>query len=400
MNSDLQLLQPYPFEKLAKLFSSVEPKIAERISFGIGEPQHPAPNFALEELQQRANLYNKYPSTKGPIWLREAIAHWASQRFALNQLCPDSQVLPVNGTREAIFSFVQAAYDKSKRAAKPLVLSPNPFYQIYEGATLLAGGEIKLLPCTAQTGMQPDYQAVPDQVWQQTQILFICSPNNPTGAVLSLEQLQQLLQLANKHDFIIASDECYSEIYQNEQQRPVGLLQAAASLGWHDYRHCIVFHSLSKRSNLPGLRSGFVAGDARIMQAFLQYRTYHGCAMPLPVAHASQLAWQDENHVQNNRELYRLKFEQVLQVLSPVYPCSKPDASFYLWLPTPIDDQAFAQQLLAEYNLAVLPGSYLGRDVEGFNPGSGYVRLALVATLDECLAGAERLAQFGRQLTC
>lgn len=397
MNSDLNLLQPYPFEKLAQLFASVEPPLCERISLSIGEPQHPSPDFVLAELVSKGALYNKYPTTKGPLTLRTSISQWACRRFGLTALCPEQQVLPVNGTREAIFSFVQACFDQSQRAHKPLVVSPNPFYQIYEGATLLAGGQLHLLPCDPETGLQPDYQQVPDHVWEQTQILFICSPNNPTGAVLSLAQLQALLLLADRHRFVIAADECYSEIYQNEHQPPIGLLEACARLGRDDYRQCLVFHSLSKRSNLPGLRSGFVAGDADIIRQFLQYRTYHGCAMPLPVAHASQLAWQDEQHVADNRERYRQKFAAVQQILSPVFSCPMPDASFYLWLPTPIDDQLFAQRLLQEQNLAVLPGSFLGREVNGHNPGQGFVRIALVASLDECVAGAHRLAQFGGQ---
>lgn len=399
MNSDLSLLHPYPFEKLAQLFAQVKAAELEPIKFSIGEPQHPAPDFVLSELSHQQALMNKYPTTKGPAFLRQTISDWACRRFQLDALDPEQQILPVNGTREAIFAFVQASFDRH-HPSKNLILSPNPFYQIYEGAALLSGAQPHYLPCLASTGLQPDLRAVPNKIWQDCQIVFVCSPNNPTGALLSLDDYQYLFALADQHDFIIAADECYSEIYADESKPPLGLLQACQQLGRHDYRQCVVFHSLSKRSNLPGLRSGFVAGDAQIMADFLRYRTYHGCAMPLPVAHASQLAWQDESHVQQNRDLYRLKFAKVSHILAPYIQCPLPQAGFYLWLPTPIDDQAFAQGLYQQQNVSVLPGSYLGRTVDGLNPGSHYVRMALVATLDECIEGAERLATYLESLSC
>ncbi|HNE26415.1 MAG TPA: succinyldiaminopimelate transaminase, partial [Pseudomonadales bacterium] len=308
----------------------------------------------------------------------------------------ETQVLPVNGTREALFSFAQAVIDNQN---KPLVISPNPFYQIYEGAALLAGAEPYFLPCTAENHFIPDFSSVSDSVWQRCQLLFVCSPGNPTGSVMSIAQLQKLIQLANAHNFIIASDECYSELYFDEQAPPSGLLQAASAMGLHDYNRCVVFHSLSKRSNLPGLRSGFVAGDANILEKFLLYRTYHGCAMPLQHQHASIAAWQDEAHVIENRRIYAEKFSAVLDILTPAITAKKiavekPDAGFYLWADVKGSDTQFAQQLFAEKNITVLPGSYLSREINGHNPGAGFVRMALVATLAECVEAAQRIRDF------
>jgi N-succinyldiaminopimelate aminotransferase len=300
-------------------------------------------------------------------------------------------VLPVAGTREALFAFAQAVVDRS---TKPLVLSPNPFYQIYEGAALLAGAEPWFLNTTAENGFLPDLDAVPAEVWQRCQLIYLCTPGNPTGAVADVAYLQQLIGLADEHDFVIASDECYSELYFDEATPPPGLLQAAAAMGRSDYQRCVVFHSLSKRSNLPGLRSGFVAGDAEVLARFLKYRTYHGCALPPPTQAASIAAWNDEAHVQANRDLYRQKFDAVLAILKPVLKVERPDAGFYLWPETPISDIDFAQQLFAQQHVTVLPGSYLSRDAHGGNPGAGRVRMALVAELDECIEAAERIRRF------
>lgn len=388
MNSHLTQLHPYPFEKQRKLFEGTDGSPLAPISFSIGEPQHPAPAFVQQALQQQTELLSKYPTALGIPELRETIAAWVERRFGAH-LDAASQVLPVNGTREALFAFAQALIDP---ADKPLVLMPNPFYQIYEGAALLAGAEPCYLPCLAANNLQPDFAAIPDAVWQRCQLLYLCSPGNPTGAVLSLEQLQQLIELADRHDFVIASDECYSEIY--DETPPAGLLEACVAAGRDDFARCVVFHSLSKRSNLPGLRSGFVAGDARLMKSFLLYRTYHGCAMPIHHQLASIAAWQDEAHVEANRALYRQKFAAVLDILQPVLAVNSPDAGFYLWPQTPIDDQTFARELKRQQNLTLLPGSYLSRQVEGIDPGANHVRIALVATLDECIEGAQRLRRF------
>lgn len=394
MNPDLEKLHPYPFEKLAQLTADVQPPAElKRIAFTIGEPQHPAPELVMTALRHALEGVSKYPATKGDLALREAIAGWCERRFhlAAHPLDPDSQVLPVNGTREALFACVQALVD-STRPAK--ILMPNPFYQIYEGAALLAGGQPYYLNCTPANGFQPDFNEVPAEVWQSTQLVFICSPGNPTGALLSFEQQKRLLELADEYDFIVCADECYSEIYFDEEQPPHGLLQVCAETGRTDYERCLVFHSLSKRSNLPGLRSGFVAGDARLLKSFLRYRTYHGCAMPPHHQTASIVAWKDEAHVQANRELYRAKFNAVLSILEPVMAIQRPDAGFYLWPSTPIDDETFARRLLEKENLAVLPGRYLSRTAEGVNPAENRIRMALVAELDECIEGAERLKRF------
>ncbi|WP_114417311.1 succinyldiaminopimelate transaminase [Marinospirillum perlucidum] len=394
MNPALDQLHPYPFEKLAKLTAGVKlPENLKRIAFTIGEPQHPAPEAVLKCLHESLPLVSKYPATKGIPELRQAIADWCQRRFHLDAqpLDPETQVLPVNGTREALFALVQAVVDRSRPAR---VVMPNPFYQIYEGAALLAGGQPHYLNATEENGFQPDFDQVPAEVWQETQVVFLCSPGNPTGALLSAEQQKKLITLADEHDFIICADECYSEIYFDEDQPPHGLLQVCAETGRQDYRRCLVFHSLSKRSNLPGLRSGFVAGDAELIQAFLRYRTYHGCAMPLHHQQASILAWGDEAHVKANRDLYRAKFDAVLEILQPVMDVQRPDAGFYLWPATPTDDEDFTRRLLESQNLAVLPGRYLSREVGGSNPAKGRIRIALVAELEECIEGAKRLRRF------
>jgi N-succinyldiaminopimelate aminotransferase len=388
VNPNLAHLHPYPFEKQRKLFEGTNGSPLAPISFSIGEPQHPAPEFVQQVIRDNSAAYAKYPTALGIPELRQAISAWVKKRFGAN-IDADTQILPVNGTREALFSFAQAMIDP---ADKPQVLMPNPFYQIYEGAALLAGAEPYYLPCLAANGLQPDFDAVPDNIWQRCQLLYICSPGNPTGAVLSLEQLQHLIALADRHDFIIASDECYSEIYDDTP--PTGLLEACVAQGRHDFARCVVFHSLSKRSNLPGLRSGFVAGDATLLKQFLRYRTYHGCALPIPHQLASIAAWQDEAHVEANRARYREKFAAVLDILQPVLAVNAPDAGFYLWPQTPMDDTRFARELKRTQNLTLLPGSYLSRSVDGIDPGANRVRIALVATLDECVEGARRLRRF------
>lgn len=401
MNPDLQKLQPYPFEKLAALKAQVSPnENVPHIALSIGEPKHPAPEFVTQCLKDNIAKVENYPTTKGLPQLREAIAQWLKQRFGLTNISSEQQILPVNGTREALFAFTQTIIDRSKPG---LVISPNPFYQIYEGAAYLAGAEPYFIPCLEAHNFNPDFDSVSDDVWQQCQLLFLCSPGNPTGAVLDLETLTKLIALADKHNFVIASDECYSEIFVEGKSAPIGLLQACESIGRYDYARCVVFHSLSKRSNLPGLRSGFVAGDAEILQAFLLYRTYHGCAMSVHTQLASIAAWSDEKHVQENRRQYTLKFNAALDILSDPSLAGKievaqSDASFYLWMKTELDEELFAQQLFAQQNVTVLPGSYLSRTINGINPGKNRVRLALVASVDECIEAAKRIKQFVQSL--
>ncbi|HNK30670.1 MAG TPA: succinyldiaminopimelate transaminase [Plasticicumulans sp.] len=393
MNPDLDRLQPYPFEKLARLKSGLHaPHGLAHIPLYIGEPQHPAPQLALDALVANLGALSNYPLTRGTPALRAAIADWAVRRYRLAGLDADRQVLPVAGTREALFAFAQAVGARSDTAAgRPLVLMPNPFYQIYEGAALLAGAEPYFLNTPAGTGFLPDYDAVPEEVWARCQLLYLCSPGNPTGAVTPAATLAKLIDKADEFGFVIAADECYSEIYFDEAAPPVGLLEACARLGRHDYRRCVVFNSLSKRSNLPGLRSGFVAGDADVLAAFLQYRTYHGCALPGSTQAASVAAWGDEAHVQANRALYRAKLDAVLDVLGPVLDVSRPEAGFFLWPRVPGDDERWAQQLFAGQHVTVLPGRYLARDTALGNPGAGRVRIALVAPLADCTEAAIRI---------
>lgn len=397
MNPDLSKLQPYPFEKLARLKGAVTANPAlPHIALSIGEPKHPSPEFVQQALIDNIASLENYPTTKGLPELSETIAAWLKRRFRLSAIDPVTQVIPVNGTREALFAFAQAAVDRN--AANPVVVSPNPFYQIYEGAAYLAGATPHFLPCLADNGFNPDYSAVPAQVWDDCQLLFICTPGNPTGATLGFEDFKQLIALADKHNFILASDECYSEIYVDGKDAPMGLLEACEQLGRHDYRNCVVFHSLSKRSNLPGLRSGFVAGDAALLKPFLLYRTYHGCAMPVQTQMASIAAWNDEEHVAQNRAYYSEKFRRVIDILNPVLPVEQTDAGFYLWVETPVDDETFAQQLFAQQNVTVLPGSYLSRTVDGINPGKNRVRMALVAGVDECVEAAHRIRTYVESL--
>jgi N-succinyldiaminopimelate aminotransferase len=399
MNRDLEKLQPYPFEKLRTLMAGTTPPDLPHIALSIGEPKHATPDLITQSLQAHLDGLGKYPLTKGAVALRRAIADWLVGRFELPADSVDAErhVLPVNGTREALFAFAQAAVDRGN-GAPPLVVSPNPFYQIYEGAGLLAGADLHFLPCTADNDYLPDFDAVDAAVWQRCQLIYICSPGNPSGAVLPLAQLQQLIRLAQEYDFVIASDECYSELYFDEDRPPPGLLQAAAAMGNTDYRRCVVFHSLSKRSNAPGLRSGFVAGDAQVLEQFLRYRTYHGCAMPVPTQMASIAAWRDEQHVRDNRALYRAKFDAVIDILAPVLPVKRPDAGFYLWTQTPGSDEDFARGLFDDQHVTVLAGSYLSREVDGLNPGAGHVRMALVATPRECIEAAQRIRAYTEKL--
>ncbi|MCB1754357.1 MAG: succinyldiaminopimelate transaminase [Gammaproteobacteria bacterium] len=392
MNPDLARLQPYPFERLRALRADLTPPEDNTpIALSIGEPKHPPPPFVLEKLREYQDLVSIYPSTKGRDDLRQAIADWLQQRFALTQVDADRQVLPVNGTREALFAFAQCIADRS--SGKDLVLMPNPFYQIYEGAALLAGLTPAFYNTTAASAYAPDFEAIADDTWRRCQLVYICTPGNPSGAVISEQALQTLIEKAEQFDFVIASDECYSEIFFDESKPPPGLLQAAANAGNTDYRRCVVFHSLSKRSNLPGLRSGFVAGDADILKKFLLYRTYHGCSMPEPTQLASKLAWQDEEHVRANRRLYAEKFAAVLEILQPVLDVRQPDASFYLWPSLPVDDEHFTLELYRRHGISVLPGSYLSREADGINPGRRHVRIALVAELADCVAAAEMIKQ-------
>jgi N-succinyldiaminopimelate aminotransferase len=398
MNPDLQLLQSYPFEKLAQLKKNCVPIEKWAINLSIGEPQHAAPDLILKAMTRALNYgLGKYPSTKGNFTFHQSITHWLTQRFNLpiNSIS-SKHILPVNGTREALFAFTQCVINR--QVLKPLVLMPNPFYQIYEGAALLAGAKPYYINCLEDTDFQPDFNSVPEYVWERCQLLTICSPNNPSGTVLDLAALQNLIDYADKYDFIIAADECYSEIYADEDQPPVGLLQACATLGRVDYRRCIVFHSLSKRSNVPGLRSGFVAGDADIISQFLLYRTYHGCAMSLAVQSASQAAWDDEEHVKANRQLYRQKYNAVMDILASVMQVSRPPAGFYLWAETPIADDEFTRELFLQQNVTVLPGSFLSRTSHGINPGANRIRIALVAPLDECVEAAKRISTFIKTL--
>ena len=393
MNPELRLLQPYPFEKLHALKADILPVDLPHISLSIGEPQHPAPQFVLDVLAQNLAAISRYPLTRGSDELRESIASWLIQRFRLptTVIDPQQHVLPVNGTREALFAFAQAVVDRNKPCT---VLMPNPFYQIYEGAALLAGAELGFMNCGVETGYLPDFDAIDTETWARCQLIYICTPGNPSGAVLNIQRLQRLIELAEEHDFIIASDECYSEIYFDDNHPPPGLLEAATQLGVDDFRRCVVFHSLSKRSNLPGLRSGFVAGDAQVLSAFLKYRTYHGSAMPPPTQLASSSAWLDEVHVVENRQRYREKFAAFLATADDALEVTLPEAGFYFWAKTPINEEEFARRFYATYNVTVLPGSYLSRTAGGINPGQNYVRMALVAPLDECVDAANRLKSF------
>lgn len=395
MNPGLENCHAYPFEKLTKLLEGVvsDPNKSP-ISLAIGEPKHPTPDFILEILKSNIGDVANYPTTRGTNELRETIATWLCKRFNLpvSSIDAEKNILPVSGTREALFAIAQTVIDKTDET--PIVILPNPFYQIYEGAALLAGAEPYYLNCSADNNFIPDFSEVPENIWQRCQLVYLCSPGNPSGAIVDSDTVKELMAFAEKYNFVIASDECYSEIYPNEAQAPIGLLEHAKNLGNSEYKRCLVFHSLSKRSNAPGLRSGFVAGDSALIANFLRYRTYHGCAMPLHTQKASIAAWQDEAHVQQNRVQYRKKFDQVCKILNPVLTVTTPDASFYLWPKLPCSDTDFARKLLTSENVKVLPGSYLSREINGINPGENRIRIALVAELNECVEAANRIKQF------
>lgn len=394
MNPHIAGLHDYPFQKLAALKAGVTPPAGlAHIAMSIGEPRHAPPAFVLDTLRVHLGDLGTYPSTIGLPALRSAAARWLERRFGLGhgKVDADTMVLPVNGTREALFAFVQACIDTRRPA---LVAMPNPFYQIYEGAALLAGATPYFMNTTAATGYLPDLEAVPARVWDDVQLLVLCSPGNPTGAVMPDAYLARALALAQRHDFVIAADECYADLWIDEAQPPPSLLATARATGRDRYQRCVVFHSLSKRSSVPGLRSGFVAGDPRLMQAFLEYRTYHGCAMPVPTQHASIAAWEDDAHAAANRALYREKFERTVPILAPVLGVMPPAGGFYLWPEVRGDDVRFVRELFAAQNVTILPGSYLARDAHGANPGAGRVRISLVPDLAACVEAARRIRAF------
>jgi len=393
VNPDLARLQPYPFEKLRHLFAGVPPApTLGEIKLSIGEPQHPTPPFIQRTLADNLAGLANYPTTQGSDALRQSMATWIARRYGVP--IPDfaTQVVPVNGSREALFAFAQTVIDRKNGTAK--VVCPNPFYQIYEGAALLAGATPVYLNTLPHNDFAMDWDALPETVWRDVQLVYVCSPANPTGKVMDLAAWKILFELSDRHGFVIASDECYSEIYFDEAAPPLGGLAAAAQLGRHDYRNLVAFSSLSKRSNVPGLRSGFVAGDAAILRKFLLYRTYHGSAMNPAVQAASIAAWSDEAHVRDNRRMYAEKFHEVTPLIARHLDCRIPDAGFYLWAKTPIADTEFARELLRQKNVVVLPGSYLAREADGLNPGANFIRIALVASHEQCLEAAHRIDEF------
>jgi N-succinyldiaminopimelate aminotransferase len=395
MNPDLNRLQPYPFQKLATLFREVTPNAALRpISLHIGEPKHATPQFIKDALIAGLDGLANYPITAGSDALRGAIADWLARRYGIPAPNAKTEVLPVNGSREALFAFAQAVLDRTR--PDPVVVCPNPFYQIYEGAAFLAGADPAFINTLPEDGYALDFGQLPEETWRRAQLIYVCSPGNPNGHVMPLEEWKTLFEMSDRYGFVIAADECYSEIYFD--RAPLGALQAARQLGRDDYRNLVVFSSLSKRSNVPGMRSGFVAGDAKVLEKFALYRTYHGCAMGPAIQAATVAAWGDEVHVGENRRLYVEKFGRVTEILRPALPVAMPEAGFYLWVRTPIADTEFAQRLYQDYNVAVLPGSYLAREARGVNPGANFVRIALVAALDETVEAAQRIADFARKL--
>jgi len=398
VNPNLNALQPYPFQKLRDLFRGIAANATlAPINLSIGEPKHATPELIRKALVDNLHGLANYPTTQGSDALRHSIATWLMRRYSLPALDAQTQVLPVNGSREALFAFAQAVVDASRPA--PVVLSPNPFYQIYEGAALLAGATPHFLNTLPENNYAMDFGALPQDVLARTQLAYVCSPGNPTGKVMSLAEWETLFALSDRYGFVIASDECYSEIYFDEAAPPLGALEAAHRLGRDGFPRLVVFSSLSKRSNVPGMRSGFVAGDAAILEKFLLYRTYQGCAMNPAVQAASAAAWDDEAHVLENRRQYREKFAAVVPLLQTVMPAEVPDAAFYLWVRTPLPDAEFAQRLYRDYNVTVLPGSYLAREAGGVNPGQGFVRIALVAPLAECVEAARRIKEFIEKIT-
>jgi len=397
MNSLLKKLKPYPFERLNQLLDSVKVETdLPMIPLSLGEPKHAAPDFLLKMYQDAGLIsrgFGTYPPTKGLIELREAIRNFVVRRFNLPPAAVDSDrhILPVNGTREALFAIAQVIQDPGNSG---LTFMPNPFYQIYEGAALLGGNDIRYIPCVEENNFLPEFSEISAEEWRACELVYICTPGNPTGAVMDLNSLQQLIRLADKHNFVIVSDECYSELYTDESAPPPGILEACAAMGRLDFSRCIAFNSLSKRSNLPGLRSGYAVGDADIISSFLLYRTYHGSAMSVHNQLLSAAAWNDEEHVLENRKYYRAKFEAVLNILAKPCSLTLPAAGFYLWPLTDTDDESFTQDLYRKKHVKVVPGSYLSRTVNGVNPGANRVRMALVAPLEECADAAERINQF------
>lgn len=396
-NPLLSKLQPYPFERLRLLLQGVvaNPTLPA-INLSIGEPKHPTPPVVTDALVASLDGLAAYPATAGLPELREAIAAWLMTRYQLPGVDPFTQVLPVNGSREALFAFAQTVIDPTRGQA--LVACPNPFYQIYEGAAVLAGASPVFLDATAENGFKPDYDSLDDKTWRDVQLVYACSPANPSGAVMDLDDWRELFRLSDRHGFVIASDECYSELYYDEEKPPIGGLQAAHQLGRKNFERLVVFSSLSKRSNAPGMRSGFVAGDAALLKKFLLYRTYHGSAMSVTIQRASIAAWRDEVHVRANRRLYAEKYEAVLPMINAPLSAGKPEGGFYLWMRTPIDDAQFARQLHRDYNVLVLPGSFLGRESGGANPGRNYVRVALVQPLADCVEAFRRTMKFTESL--
>ena len=391
MNPNMTLLQPYPFQRLRDLFKNVTPNAAySAINLSIGEPKHATPQLIKDALVNNLAGLATYPTTLGSLALREAISSWIARRYNIPAPNPDKAILPVNGSREALFAFAQVVVDRSK--TNPIVISPNPFYQIYEGAAFLAGAQPYFLNTTPENNHAMDFASVPVDVLKRTQLVYMCSPGNPSGKVMALSQWKELFELSDKYGFVIAADECYSEIYFDEKTPPLGALQAAYLLG-RSHANLVVFASLSKRSNVPGMRSGFVAGDSKIIEKFTLYRTYHGCAMSPTVQAASIAAWNDEAHVIENRRLYAEKFNAVTPMLAQVLQVEMPDAAFYLWAKSEMNDTELAVKLYRDFNITTLPGSYLAREAHGINPGEGFIRLALVASLDECVEAAKRIQQ-------
>ena len=390
MNPNLDKLQPYPFQRLRDLFRGITPNPdLAPINLSIGEPKHETPAFIKQALAVNLDGLANYPTTAGNPELRQTISGWLSSRYGISALDAEKAIIPVNGSREALFAFAQAVIDGSR--PNPIVICPNPFYQIYEGAALLAGAEPYFLNTLPENNHVMDFGSVPQDILQRTQLVYVCSPGNPSGKVMSLEQWRELFALSERYGFVIAADECYSEIYFDEAKPPLGALQAAHELG-RGFERLVIFSSLSKRSNVPGMRSGFVAGDARILEKFLLYRTYHGCAMNPAVQAASIAAWNDEAHVVENRRLYAEKFQAVTPLLQGSLEVKMPDAAFYLWARATVSDTEYAQTLYRDHHITVLPGSFLARDAHGINPGNGFIRLALVASLQECLEAARRIA--------
>lgn len=393
MNPGFHRLHTYPFERLARLREGISPANLAPINLSVGEPKHPVPAFILEEMQRNLADTGKYPTIRGIPALREAARDWLIRRYRLppDSLDPEVQILPINGTREALFAIAHCLIDSN--APDPVVVTGNPFYQTYEGVALLAGARPWYVNTLETTGYLPDYAGVPASIWEKTRILYLCSPNNPTGEVIDQAGYEKLFALADRYGFTIVADECYCEIYRDELNPPLGILQACVAAGRNDFARVITFHSLSKRSNVPGMRSGFVAGERKLLDLFYRYRTCHGCTMPLYAQKASIVAWNDEQHVIENRHLYREKFDAVLEILNPVMKVHNPPASFYLWPETPIDEVEFTRLLYSTQNVQVLPGSFNARETDGVNPGARRIRIALVAPLDECVEAANRICK-------